>query len=929
MVSVAVDAAAKVEPEREEIDGERGPDAEREQGGETIEPRPRGLRQRLEPWWQQFHSDVFGEHASVGPLAGWLLLGLLAVVTYLTLVYAEGAAESDGAERSNIITVEAGYWTLGIVTLLALAVGFAPQLGRQSERWRASLGRRRSGSAVMRAADEGLRAILHAVWRLPSLALNLLDYVLACIIAPLAGVTQKSTVLRYAWGAIVILGIPASGLLAPPPFGLYAVVVGMLAIIAIARRWSWIEANGERAQFEVLIWRGEREQVQRDQDLRDEALVGLICLLLLIPLALQQVQAATCANDACAFRFGNRGTLPAGAFSQFMAWLGFFGAELAKAVPFVDWSEVFNVANEFPIKPRTALGAQVIFGMRATLDLLLLGAIVQALQITGRQRVQQAAHRAGLLPVLPPIIEAQELRSAGNGIEDALGLPPAEQPSIAAFQAYDRGRLRQIVSGDSTAFDPVMRKAAAAVLARQHWSPDNNQWLADRAKSDRDPTMRSWLLTLASGLAPDADPARREAERERLKALLADVEQAVPMQAAAARALGRMGHDDATANLLLERLNDRDTTDTSIRAAATVALAKLGIADAMGPTHELAGTFHGASTVEERMAAMATAFACARQTPSPSADRITDLFDPRLREHVLRAARIQPEPMDIAAARDREPGAHLDQLVRIAPGEGPFPVTFRMGSPDDDDTASGDEKPATPITMKLHFALGRYAVTRQEYQAFCRVTDRAWEGYDQNDERGRYPATGVTWRDAIAYCSWLERITGEAYRLPTEAEWEYACRAGTKTRYSFGDDDKDLGDYAWFTERNSTHPVGEKKPNPWGLYDMHGNVWEWCTDPWHDNYNGHPGDGSVWLPDGDFRARVLRGGSWVDDPLELRSANRFRLLTGRIVSARRLHLDLIGEGSNGGRFYGYNLGFRVGRTLSARAGVTTVAPGAH
>jgi len=140
------------------------------------------------------------------------------------------------------------------------------------------------------------------------------------------------------------------------------------------------------------------------------------------------------------------------------------------------------------------------------------------------------------------------------------------------------------------------------------------------------------------------------------------------------------------------------------------------------------------------------------------------------------------------------------------------------------------------------------------------------------------PVENVSWNDAKAFCQKLSQITGKTYRLPTEAEWEYACRAGTTTRYYFGDNDNQLGDYAWGTENSNgtTHPVGQKKPNGWGLYDMSGNVWEWCEDDWHDSYAGAPDDGTAWI-DNDNRSqsrKCLRGGSWGNDPNICRSAYR-------------------------------------------------------
>lgn len=141
----------------------------------------------------------------------------------------------------------------------------------------------------------------------------------------------------------------------------------------------------------------------------------------------------------------------------------------------------------------------------------------------------------------------------------------------------------------------------------------------------------------------------------------------------------------------------------------------------------------------------------------------------------------------------------------------------------------------------------------------------------------------VTWFDAQKFCEKLSQLTGKTYRLPTEAEWEYACRAGTETRFSFGDDENQLGDYGWFSgnSNNTTHPVGEKRPNTWEIYDMHGNVWEWCADQLHPSYVNKPDNikenGSIaWLDSniGDESSMMLRGGSWTGRPFFCLSAAR-------------------------------------------------------
>jgi formylglycine-generating enzyme required for sulfatase activity len=193
---------------------------------------------------------------------------------------------------------------------------------------------------------------------------------------------------------------------------------------------------------------------------------------------------------------------------------------------------------------------------------------------------------------------------------------------------------------------------------------------------------------------------------------------------------------------------------------------------------------------------------------------------------------------------------------------------FLMGSPDSDPDARDFEKPQHQVKINS-FAIGKYPVTQAQYEAVMGTNPSHFSNNPQNS------VEKVSWDDAQAFCQKLSQITGKTYRLPTEAEWEYACRAGTTTRYYFGDDANQLGDYAWYSgnSQQTTHPVGQKRPNAFGLYDMHGNVWEWCEDNWHNSYQNAPSDGSAWLiKDNDYQ--IVRGGSWYDDPYYCRSAYR-------------------------------------------------------
>ncbi len=223
--------------------------------------------------------------------------------------------------------------------------------------------------------------------------------------------------------------------------------------------------------------------------------------------------------------------------------------------------------------------------------------------------------------------------------------------------------------------------------------------------------------------------------------------------------------------------------------------------------------------------------------------------------------------------------------------------TFLMGSPESDSQGYSDERPQHQVTVSS-FAMSRYPVTRRQYRAVMKETPSKWQ---KNQDDDRLPANYVDWFDAVKFCNALSgqqglqpcyRIKGKqvewdqqanGYRLPTEAEWEYAVRAGTTTRWFFGDKPDELERYAWFTKNvfkgiaiaftGWVHSVGEKEPNPWGLYDLAGNVYEWCWD-WYGAYSSDADADPVGPPTGS--SRVLRGGAYCYVAWNLRSAVRNR-----------------------------------------------------
>ncbi len=247
------------------------------------------------------------------------------------------------------------------------------------------------------------------------------------------------------------------------------------------------------------------------------------------------------------------------------------------------------------------------------------------------------------------------------------------------------------------------------------------------------------------------------------------------------------------------------------------------------------------------------------------------------------------------------------QMVYIPGG------TFTMGSPESEEGRYDDEGPQHDVTVPPFF-MGKYPVTQGQWKELASRTDLKVkldlklepsyfkEPY-QDIDRWHRPVERVSWYEAVEFCERLSKLTQRNYRLPSEAEWEYACRAGTTTPFYFGntitpelvnyDGQYVYGNAQKGEYREETTPVGQFYPNAFGLYDMHGNVWEWCLDTWHNSYDGAPTDGSAWETGGHSTTRVRRGGSWYINPWRCRSALRnyfnsdetdFDLIGFRLVS---------------------------------------------
>ena len=210
------------------------------------------------------------------------------------------------------------------------------------------------------------------------------------------------------------------------------------------------------------------------------------------------------------------------------------------------------------------------------------------------------------------------------------------------------------------------------------------------------------------------------------------------------------------------------------------------------------------------------------------------------------------------------------EFVLILAGE------FEMGSPSGEENRLDNEGPVHTVTIGKAYYLGKYEVTQAQWREVMGNNPSHFKGDD-------LPVESVSWNDAQEFVRKLNEMEGtDKYRLPSEAEWEYAARAGTTSRYSFGNDESDLSEFAWYRDKSGNskiHPVGLKQPNTWCLYDMYGNVWEWVQDKYHSNYDGAPTDGSAW-DSGGSTDRMRRGGSCFFYAEPCRSAYRSNYYAG-------------------------------------------------
>jgi formylglycine-generating enzyme required for sulfatase activity len=525
--------------------------------------------------------------------------------------------------------------------------------------------------------------------------------------------------------------------------------------------------------------------------------------------------------------------------------------------------------------------------------------------IAARARADAPVRVAGLQPVLeaPPSSGTAGYRAPETLAADASTAPPARSLDVHAVAVM----IYRMVSARL----PFVGARAADALAERPAGLNDAQWSALQAGFAREPaerpaSVRALLAALAAPASaaasaatsaahsaatpaaapapaappvqrpePDLEAARRKAQVE---AATAAARTALERQRREQEKLARLAADESRRvrkeELRRQLQERRDAEAEKARLEREEAQRKL--VQARAAAAYLAEQKRTRTEAAARSQAELTA-----STPT-AASPVADL-EGVLRDRFLDAA---GEGADAAEARGPE-------LVLLPTGR------FQMGSPEHERKiamAAGSqlswlarEQPQHWVGIERPVAMGRYPVTVGEWRAFVRATgwrpggEVNWEapGFAQTE---RHPVVGVNWFDVLHYLRWLSEMTGRSYRLPSEAEWEYACRGGTKTAFSFGDTiSTDQANYdgnftynggARGEYRRGTTPVGTFPANPWGLYDMHGNVWEWVQDPVHENYEGAPLDGSAWEEGGDGARRILRGGSWLYNPRYLRSALR-------------------------------------------------------
>ena len=847
-------------------------------------------------WFQgefrKLKQDAWTE-PSIGPMAGVILLGLISTLIYLSFTFPQNieareaaALEATGENPDAVvltpilasendlglvqsISIEAGYFTEILLVCVAMLVALQPIVSRlfsrriqpEIDNWIAQ-----QAGWLKHSIFTAAFAVGH-VPKLISVFFSTVDFIMARYFAALAGAHWKNAVARYVHLFLVFGLITLSGFLTMGVTTLSLLSVAVLLSISVVRRWSWMETDRSRFLLErgrMNVASENRFRIGFHEDLRDEAIFSLALVLVVLPLLLNQVYLETCVAETgeCAF-FPNRIEYPSDVLAQFWIWLGYIGVELAKTIPLVDWSEVFAVPNSSKIAARNTLGAQIHFAIRVGFDLLFLATILEGIRITTRLHNQQVSFFSNSLPILEPFTERYHFRNQSTVIEHFVTIPPSNISEVFEFPDYDPRRLTDILDEYS---DKKIHRLAVSLLAHQHCGANSFPVMNDLCSSKSTAGLGEWASASALNF-PLRNAIDVASDEDSIATLILDTRKSSAQVASAIRALDVSSISEEASALVLQVLQTK-YLGLNARCTAGVLLARVGSADAQSVIIELAQSLSPlSSTSSEKEQALTLAFALSW---SKTLEETLECFDPSWQELVEFGWSIE-KPGETAPTKDHTT-EYNNPLIHITPGEGPFQSEFHMGAKPGDADATQEESPRQLVKMTKAFAIGKYPVTQEAFNFFLAVNDKPIQ-----EESSKLPATFVDWLDARDYCNWLSRITGFVYRLPTEAEWEYCCRAGTETIFWWGDTPEDGKEHGNYSSIKGLREVGECEANPWGLFDMAGNVYEICAEPWYEtlatSFTGT--EAPRWL-DGDYTRRPCKGGSWKNGSSSMRSSFRQR-----------------------------------------------------
>lgn len=814
-------------------------------------------------------------------ISGWTFF-LIIAATAIVVALATWAAGSD----ANRQTINADW---GERILIGLAVAFVV-------------------AALIPALDLAERAsgLIDWIGRLISpfgRVLSTIDSIFVFAVAGAAGVAQPSLFVRYLSLFGTLGACAAMGYWLEPPWGLAPLAWGFAVAVAISRRWAWIETDRELAMLNRRFV-GPHLRIGFAQDLRDEALLSFGFLLLLVPLALRQAQIGALNAHYELFNV----TLQEA--ENLRTWVGFFGAELAKAVPFVDWAEVYDVGGADDSIVRSQTSQHFVFATRILVDFVFLAALLQALSISARNAAQRGLFHEGQLDRLDPFLEPRAFRKLLR--RGRSGKLEPDPDLVQNFPHYDPIRLSELAGEER---DPLVRRAVNAVRVQQGGSniEEFHRELARRVRApvrDKAAIMQVANAIQATGPIRDVsllDALRRELNgatrvlevRVELARLIAEA----PDSPEKAEALASMLHgarDDLTPVRLIAlselteaaKRGDRGTRGSLESAAASSELNRVEQTRVAAlltlPTVPVVSMPDSAPTSETGAAARAIARA-ARAKARRREDVLSwgglvlfaavgsiaiyawqhpDIWRGPTPTTVIQDAPVEaPPPVEAQQVRQSRFRDCLacPEMVLLSGG------SFRMGARADDPGAQPWETPLHMVELPA-FAIGVREVSFTEWDA-C-VTDGGCNAYAPPDRgwgRGARPVMMVSWRDAQRYVRWLSAKTGRTYRLPSEAEWEFAARGGGESRYWWGDVFEPAR-----VSLDGTIDTGSSAANAFGLHEMTGNVAEWIEDCYVNTYAAAPTNGRPVLR-GDCARRVVRGGSWRDRPAALRIASRSRV----------------------------------------------------